>query len=479
MKTLYFECNMGAAGDMLMASLYEICDQKDFFLQTMNKAFAPYGIEVTPESVKKCGISGTHMHVSIHGEEEGVPHTHAHSPISGEHVHAQEHTELTEHVHTHGADAHDLEQEHSHDADAHSHGQEHSHDTDAHSHGHSHGDHTHPHVHASYTAILEQIQGLRLPEAVKKNSAAVYELIGNAEAKVHNSTLEQIHFHEVGTLDALADVCGVSLLLYLIAPEKIYASPVHVGSGFVKCAHGVLPVPAPATAELLKGIPFYSGSVTGELLTPTGAALLKHFVEKFQPMPAMTLSQIGYGMGQKDFEIANCVRAFLGDLDVPAVDTNASSAAVPDSSTEQHAFGCDDRIIGLSCNLDDMTGESIGFAVEALLDAGALDVYTLPIQMKKGRPGTLFTCLCETADKEKFTKLIFRYTTTRGLRYTSYERAKLASTFETVSTPSGDIRIKKSTGYDTEHEKAEFEDVRAIARKEGLTLDEVLRQISR
>ena len=454
MKTLYFECNMGAAGDMLMASLYEICDQKDFFLQTMNKAFAPYGIEVTPESVKKCGISGTHMHVSIHGEEEGGPHTHAHSPISVEHVHAQEHAELTEHVHTHGADAHDLEQEH------------------------SHGDHTHPHVHASYTAILEQIQGLRLPEAVKKNAAAVYELIGNAEAKVHNSTLDQIHFHEVGTLDALADVCGVSLLLYLIAPEKIYASPVHVGSGFVKCAHGVLPVPAPATAELLKGIPFYSGSVTGELLTPTGAALLKHFVEKFQPMPAMTLSQIGYGMGQKDFEIANCVRAFLGDLDVPA-DTQTSSAAVPDSSTEQHTFGCDDQIIGLSCNLDDMTGESIGFAVEALLDAGALDVYTLPIQMKKGRPGTLFTCLCETADKEKFTKLIFRYTTTRGLRYTTYERAKLTSTFETVSTPSGDIRIKKSTGYDTEHEKAEFEDVRAIAKKEGLTLDEVLRQISR
>ena len=518
MKTLYFECNMGAAGDMLMASLYEICDQKAFFLQTMNKAFAPYGIEITPESVKKCGISGTHMHVSIHGEEEGGPHTHAHNPISGEHVHVQEHAELTEHVHTHSADAHDLEQEHSHDADAHSHGQEHSHDTDAHSHEHAHshdadahshgqehfhdtdahshehahshdadahshehahGDHTHPHVHASYTAILEQIQGLRLPEAVKKNAAAVYELIGNAEAKVHNSTLEQIHFHEVGTLDALADVCGVSLLLYLIAPEKIYASPVHVGSGFVKCAHGVLPVPAPATAELLKGIPFYSGSVTGELLTPTGAALLKHFVEKFQPMPAMTLSQIGYGMGQKEFEIANCVRAFLGDLDAPADTQTSSAAATPDSSTEQHAFGCDDRIIGLSCNLDDMTGESIGFAVEALLDAGALDVYTLPIQMKKGRPGTLFTCLCETADKEKFTKLIFRYTTTRGLRYTSYERAKLTSTFETVSTPSGDIRIKKSTGYDTEHEKAEFEDVRAIAKKEGLTLDEVLRQISR
>ena len=469
MKTLYFECNMGAAGDMLMASLYEICDQKEFFLQTMNKAFTPYGIEITPESVKKCGISGTHMHVSIHGEEECAGHTHEHS-------HAEDIPEHT-HEHSHAEDIPEHTHEHSHAEDMPEHTHEHSHaEIQEHTHEHSHGDHDHPHVHAGYTAILEQIHTLRLPEAVRKNAAAVYELIGNAEAKVHHSTLEQIHFHEVGTLDALADVCGVSLLLYLIAPEKIYTSPVHVGSGFVKCAHGILPVPAPATAELLKGIPFYTGTVTGELLTPTGAALLKHFTDNFQAMPTMTLENTGYGMGQKDFEIANCVRAFLGDMEAASASCDQEASAFKTGEAVEDS-DCDDTILGLSCNLDDMTGEAMGFAVEALLDAGALDVYTLPIQMKKGRPGILFTCLCDLTEKDKFTELLFRYTTTRGLRYSTYRRAKLTSTFETVQTPSGDIRIKKSSGYSVEREKAEFEDVRAIAKKDGCTLDDVLKLV--
>ena len=365
MKTLYFECKMGAAGDMLMAALYEICDQKELFLQTMNQAFSEYGIQISAEESKKCGISGTHMHVMINGEEEGV-HVHEHV-----HTHTHDHTEA-EHVH---ANEHEAAEHH-------------------------HDESSHAHTHHSYQSVLAQIEHLQLPAQVKADAAAIYRLIGEAESAVHNTTLEQIHFHEVGTLDALADVCGCALLMYLITPEKVFASPLHVGSGFVKCAHGILPVPAPATAELLKGIPFYTGSIKGELLTPTGAAILRHYVEGFEEMPVMTLEHIGYGMGQKDFETANCVRTFLGDV---------------------QANGYDDKILSISCNLDDMTGEDISFAAETLLNAGALDVYTIPIQMKKGRPGIILTCLCALSEKENFTNLFFQHTTTRGIRYAVYE----------------------------------------------------------
>lgn len=403
MKTLYFECKMGAAGDMLMAALYEICDQKDIFLQTMNEAFSGYGIQIFPEEAKKCGISGTHMCVTINGKEEVVS-------------------------------------------------------SEAAAYHHTHTEQDHEHAHHSYPSILAQIEHLELPAQVKADAAAIYQLIGNAEASVHNTTLEQIHFHEIGTLDALADVCGCALLMYLIAPEKILSSPLHAGSGFVRCAHGVLPVPAPATTELLKGLPFYSGSIKGELLTPTGAAILRHYVEAFQEMPVMTLEQTGYGMGQKDFETANCVRAFLGDV-----------------ATGDY----DDKILSISCNLDDMTGEAISFASESLLNAGALDVYTIPIQMKKGRPGIILTCLCPLSEKETFTRLFFQHTTTRGVRYAVYERAKLTSTFEVHNTSFGKIRIKKSSGYHATHEKPEFEDLKAIALSHRCSLDDVLKLLNK
>lgn len=415
MKTLYFECKMGAAGDMLMAALYEICDQKDIFLQTMNEAFSEYGIQILAEESKKCGISGTHMHVIINGEEEVVS------------------SDAAAHHHTHA----EQQSDHSH--------------TDSLTEQESH--HLH-HSHHSYPSILAQIEHLQLPAQVKADAAAIYQLIGNAEASVHNTTLEQIHFHEVGTMDALADVCGCALLMHLIAPEKILSSPLHVGSGFVRCAHGVLPVPAPATTEILKGIPFYTGSIKGELLTPTGAAILRHYVESFQEMPVMALEQTGYGMGQKDFETANCVRAFLGDV-----------------TTGDY----DDKILSISCNLDDMTGEAISFASESLLNAGALDVYTIPIQMKKGRPGIILTCLCPLSEKETFTRLFFQHTTTRGVRYAVYERAKLTSTFEVKETSFGKIRIKKSSGYHATHEKPEFEDLKAIALNQGCSLENVLK----
>ncbi len=438
MKTIYLECNMGAAGDMLMGAFYELCPDKELFLQTINEALAPLDITVFADPVTRCGVLGTHMRVVAAGEEEGGHTEHAHSHDDG-------------HTHDH---AHEHPHEHTHDDD-------HTHDG-----GHMHGDgRTHDHFHADYASILAKIYTLPLPDEIKEDACSIYRLIGEAEAKVHGTTLEQIHFHEVGTLDALADVVGCALLVHMIAPEQILASPVHVGNGFVRCAHGVLPVPAPATAELLCGIPYYTGSVTSELCTPTGAAILRYYVTRFFPMPTMTTTAIGYGMGTKEFEIANCVRAFLGDT--------ISYLPVEDEET----CSCDDVVLSISCNLDDMTGESVGLATEILTASGALDVWTTPIQMKKNRPGILLTCLCLPEEREKFTGLIFLHTTTRGVRYQTFERAKLESTFETRETPYGDVRLKRSVGYGIEKVKPEFEDLKEIVQKNGCSLADVTQSL--
>ena len=502
MKTLYIECNMGVAGDMLMGALYELCEQKEKFLSDMNQAFAPYGVTLSAEPAVKCGISGTHMKVAVHGEEEhshdvlpehiheNVPMTihaqgessahdhgtqccHEHVHGEGTHMHSHEHTHdedtlMHSHEHTHDEDTLMHSHGHSHDEDTHIHPHEHTHDENEHTHTHddkSHHEHHHTHAHTSYTQILEQIHTLPFPSSVKDSSAAVYRLIGEAESKVHHSTLDQIHFHEVGSIDALVDVTGCAYLLFLLAPETILCSPVHVGSGFVHCAHGTLPVPAPATAELLKGIPFYSGNIQGELCTPTGAAVLKHFVTSFKAMPPMNVTEIGYGMGSKDFSAANCVRVFLGES----------------SSSFDAAPSFDDCVLSISCNLDDMTGEAVGFATELFLQAGALDVYTIPIQMKKNRPGILLTCICEPKDRERLTSLFFLHTTTRGVRYQMFDRVKLTSEIETCHSTYGDVRVKKSSGYGVEKEKAEFEDLKAISAVHNyeVSLDQIRDTIAR
>lgn len=400
MRILYLDCSMGAAGDMLMAALYELLDDKQAFLDMMRSLGLP-GIEISAEPVVKCGITGTHMKVLVHGSEElDALHDHLH-----------------EHAH-----------EHSHD-------HEHHHHTDLHE-------------------IEHLLSHLDLPQTVQDDALAVYRRIAEAESKVHGTTVDQIHFHEVGTLDALADVVGVCLLMHLLAPEKVYASSVHVGSGQVRCAHGILPVPAPATALLLAGVPIYGGAIQGELCTPTGAALLTHFVTKFGELPAMRLLKSGYGMGTKDFPAANCARAMLGEQDAPT-----------------------EEILELSCNLDDCTGEAIGFAMERLLDAGALDVYWTSVGMKKNRPGILLTCMCRPLDREKMVELLFRHTTTLGVRESAFRRYTLSRESKTIQTPDGDIRVKVSTGYGVTREKPEFEDLAKIARETGKSLSELQKNI--
>lgn len=291
-KTLYIDCSMGAAGDMLTAALLELLpeEEQNAFIEKMNKLGIP-GVEVQKTTVAKCGINGTHVKVLVNGEEEGeIMHHH-------EHDHGHDHGEHGEHTHDH----------HHHDEACE--GEHHEH------HEHTH-DHAHSHSHHGMADIEHVVRDhLDIPENVKNDVMAVYGLIANAESVAHGKPIDQIHFHEVGTMDAVADVTAVCLLLDMIKPEKIVASPVHVGSGTVRCAHGTLPVPAPATAYILRDVPIYGGKIKSELCTPTGAALLKHFASSFGDMPVIKVEKIGYGMGYKDFEQANCVRIFLGETD--------------------------------------------------------------------------------------------------------------------------------------------------------------------
>ena len=410
MKTLYIECNMGAAGDMLLASLAELTGDVKACEEKLNSLGIP---DVTYDFEKsvKCGIEGTHAHVAVYGVEED------------------------EHMHEH----HDHEHSHEHD-----HHHEHTHEHEAHDHHHDHEHEEHHHHHHTHMSDIENIiNGLNISDKVKGDALAVYGLIAEAESKAHGKPVTDIHFHEVGTMDAVADIVGVCVLLEQIGADKIVVSPLATGFGQVRCAHGILPVPAPATASIIEGIPTYSGNIEGELLTPTGAALLKHFADSFGTRPVMAIEKTGYGMGRKDFAKANMLRTFIGEAD------NES-----------------DKVVEMKFNVDDMTGEEIGYATGVLMDNGALDVFTTSVYMKKNRPGILFTVLVKLEDKEKFAKIIFENTTTIGIRFNEMERFKLARREEKVMTRFGEVSFKVSEGFGVTKTKPEYDDVKGIADKE-------------
>lgn len=391
MRTLYIDCGMGVAGDMLTAALLELLPNKDAFLHRMNHLGIP-GVVVSAEKSVKCGITGTHFSVKVHDVEED------------------------DHLYDH---------------------------------------HHHHHHHGSMDQIRSIVNGMSIPTMVKLDIMAVYSEIAEAESYAHGVPVDQIHFHEVGSMDAVADITAVCLLMHELDVDRVIASAVHVGSGTVCCAHGVLPVPAPATAYILKNVPVYGGKIQSELCTPTGAALLKHFVEDYGDMPTMKISKIGYGMGKKDFERANCVRVMLGESTDPK-----------------------DAILELNCNIDDMTGEEMGFALERLMEHGALDAFTVPVGMKKSRPGVMLTVLCKEVNKEELVHLIFRHTTTLGIREKRCERYVLERSIDTVDTPYGKIRRKVSSGYGVQRVKLEHDDLSRIAKEQNLSLSEVLAKVT-
>lgn len=402
MKILYLDYGMGAAGDMLTAALLELIPDREEFIKELNELGIPH-VKFTAEKSVKCGITGTHMSVTVCGEEEG----------------------------------------------------EHHHHHDSHHHEPSHEQcHEHHHHHSGMHEIEHIISHLKISDKVRKNVLSVYNLIAEAESHAHGKPVTEIHFHEVGTMDAIADVTAVCMLMEKINPDKVVATPVHVGSGHVHCAHGILPVPAPATAYILKDVPIYGGKIQGELCTPTGAALLKTLVDSFGEMPTMKAEKIGYGMGKKDFETANCVRAILGE-----------------------AENREDVVLELSCNVDDMTGEAISFAMDRLFDAGAFEVYTVPIGMKKSRPGTLIRVMCSEAKKDEIVRTIFKHTTTIGIRETVTHRYVLDRHMDTFVTPYGNVRCKTSSGYGVTRRKFEYDDLAKIAKEQGISIEEVKNMI--
>ena len=410
---------------MLTAALLEIVPDKDKCLRELNAIGIP-GVRFEAAPSVKCGITGTHVSVKIDGALEAdllsdAEHNHGH-----EHSHEHDHDHEHDHGHHHG---HDHEHEHGHH-----HGHDHEHE-----HGHHHH-HAHSHHHASMADIEAIVNGLNIQPDVKEDVLEVYRLIADAESRAHGMPVTEIHFHEVGTMDAIADITAVCCLIRTIAPDRIAVSPIHVGSGHVHCAHGILPVPAPATAYILRDVPIYGGRVRGELCTPTGAALLKHFANEFGDMPVMTVSAIGYGMGSKDFEEANCVRVMLGE-------TGRGT----------------DEIIELDCNIDDMTGEELGYAFEKLFAAGARDVFSTPITMKKNRPGILLSVLCAPSQKDSIIRVIFKYTTTIGIREKLLKRYILDRSEDIVSAEGVYVRRKEVSGYGVSRSKYEFDDLRKIA----------------
>ena len=418
MKTLYLDCSMGASGDMLTAALLSLLPDRAAGLAALNGMGVP-GVEFRAEEREQYGLTGLHVTVLVHGEdEEEKIHEH-------EHPHEHPHEHIHEHPHEH-------------------------HDDHAHDHPHEHH-----HAHSDLGSIRSVIAGLAVPDKVKADAAAVYGLIAAAEAKVHGKPVEQVHFHEGGSLDAVADVTAVCFLMEKLGLDGFDASPVHVGSGTVRCAHGVLSVPAPAAAELLRGIPVYGGEVKGELCTPTGAALLRYFGRGFGPMPLMAAETLGVGLGSRDFGRCNCLRAFLGE----------SGGAGEDEAVE------------LRCNLDDMTGEELGFALDRLFAAGALDAWFTPIYMKKNRPAYELSALCPPGKEAEVTEAILRHTTTLGVRGATCRRTVLTRRTETRETALGPVRVKLAEGRGVTREKPEFEDLQRLALERDLSLREVQERI--
>jgi len=381
---------MGAAGDMLMGALYELYPEKERFLADMNVLIP--GVKLEAEGVTRQGIAGTHMRVDIHGQEEG----------------------------------HERRRMHDHHQD-------------------------HHHEHRSLADIHAMIDAFPLPEAVREKARRVYGLIAQAEAEAHGVEAGEVHFHEVGALDAVIDVTGVCYLLYLLAPDAVCASPVTMGSGTVRTAHGLLPVPAPATAKLLTGVPVTAGAEEAELCTPTGAALLRTFAGSWGAMPDGVIQGCGHGCGTKDFPRANCLRAFLVD--------DLSRAEEPN-----------DEVTELKANIDDMTGEALGLALERLLEAGALDVSYAPAAMKKNRPGVLLTCLCRPGDADRLASEVLRHTSTFGVRRMDCRRYALAASMDAVETPWGTVPRKTGTGYGITKSKPEYGVLAEIAAERKVPL---------
>jgi len=451
MKIAYFDCFSGAAGDMVLGALLDA----GLALDDLKAALAGLnvgGYDLRAERVSRGGIGATKLHVLLH---EGHEHKHEHARPENGHedshsTHQHEHPHGDDHQHEHH------EHEHSHDHEhGKEHGHEHSHDHER-KHSHEHGHEGGHHVHGRHLPeILGLIEASPLSDSAKANASRIFRRLAEAEGAIHGKPPEQVHFHEVGAVDSIVDIVGAAAALDLLGVEGVFCSPFRVGTGTVRCAHGEMPVPAPATARLLAGMPIVQTDSGCELTTPSGAAILSTLAQAVGPMPACRISSIGYGAGSRDTAgRANVLRVFIGE-------------------TAEGAFESD-VVEVIEANIDDMPPEFFGAIFDRILAAGALDVWASPIHMKKGRPALLLSAAASPANAAAVRSVFFRETTTFGVRAREMRRWKLPREMSTVSTRWGDVRVKigRLDGR-VVRIKPEHDDCVRIATAHGLSFTEV------
>ena len=418
MRLAYFDCFSGISGDMFLGALVDAGVPREVF----DRAVAALNVGATLEisRVDRSGMSATKVDVLVNGEKESPRDAQAHTP----HDHHHEHD-------------------------------------------HHHYSRHHEHSHSRALSEIRKIIGkAAIIEHAKNTAISIFEKLGAAEAKIHNIPLEQIHFHEVGAVDALVDIVCTAVGAEALGVDEFVCSPLNVGGGTVVCAHGTFPVPAPATVELLKGVPVYSSGLQAELVTPTGAAIVTTLVRRFESFPNMRIEKTGYGAGTYDFPgHSNVLRITLGD----AVGEQFADKSVRATRTEV--------INVLEANLDDMNPQVFGYLMERLLEAGALDVFSTPVQMKKNRPGTLLTVLAKRENADTLSQIIFSETTTLGVRRREESREVLARKIITVVTSFGGIRMKlASMNGSVSHYAPEYEDCRRIAAEQRVPLKLVMQE---
>ncbi|KZL90440.1 nickel pincer cofactor biosynthesis protein LarC [Clostridium magnum] len=434
MKILYYDCFCGISGDMNLAALIDLGVPKEYLLQELSKMNLNSEYEIKIERAAKLGITGTRVDVILKDKLEDRTH----SQEQALHGH--------NHEHTHG---------HSH----HHEGEEHNHGENNHSHRESHKEHvhTHQHHHRNLKDIKEIVNSSDLSDKVKKRSLDMFMKVAEAEAKVHGKDLYEVHFHEVGAIDSIVDMVGAAICLDYLEVDKIIASPVQVGGGFVKCAHGLMPVPAPATVEILKNIPINIGIVQFETTTPTGAAILASNAHEFTPKIDFSIKKVAYGIGHRDLEIPNVLRVYLGERE----------------GSEEVG-----EMYIIETNIDDMNPEFYGYLEEKLFEVGALDVVKTPIFMKKGRPAIKLSVSVNERNEENVLDIIFQETTSIGVRKCKVEKIMLNREFSKVKTEYGDITIKKSyyKGKLVKY-KPEYEECKIIAKEKNIPIDRVYKAV--
>jgi len=447
MRIAYLECFSGMSGDMFLGALLDAGVPPRLLEETV--AALGVGARLEISRVVRSGISATKVDVWVDGQKD-MPReeywARQNQNVAPAHNH-DEHEHHHDHEHHHGdKDHHDHETSRAEAPETHGRSHEHS---------HSHG--------RGLTEIREIISKSKISETAKKTAIAIFEALGMAEAKIHATSVEKVHFHEVGAVDAMVDIVCAAAGAEALGVDEIICSPLNVGGGSVQCAHGTFPVPAPATVELLKNAPVYSSGVQAELVTPTGAAIVKILARRFAAFPEMKIENSGYGAGTREFPgFPNVVRLTIGE--------SASTFAVKTAL---------EIVTVLEANLDDLNPQVFGYVMDRLLEEGALDVFGMPVQMKKNRPGTLLTVLCKPEDASKLTQLIFTETTTLGVRRRDEMRHTLARRWENVRTQWGDVRIKIASMNGTVTNYApEYEDCRRIAAEHHVPLKTVMQEAS-